>query len=72
MEGGLLSWDLANIGTTSAFDPLISREPGDDWLQTLQHPDIDSQAETAEAGSADQDGRLWSVDAADTSAAPVF
>jgi len=36
------------------------------------HPDIDSQAETSGAGSADQAGRLWSVDAADTSVAPVF
>ena len=72
MKGGLLSWDLANIGLTSSFDPFISREPGDDLLQTVLDPGRDLQAQSSGAGSAGQAGRLWSVDDADTSAAPVF
>jgi WD40 repeat protein len=69
-QGGLLAWDLSNLDTSNPFDPFARRGSSPDWFGTLLAQGAGVGAGTT-ASAADQAGRLWSPDAADTSASLV-
>ena len=67
-RGGLLASNLRELDTSSPFDPFAVRGPGHGWYDAILAKGAGSGTF---AGAADEGRRLWSPDAADTSASLV-